>query len=174
MTAANYPACLAVTLSYEGGYSNQIGDPGKQTDFGITQAVYDGWRRSQGFFLRPVRQIQVPEYQAIYKAQYWDAVRGDDLFAGLDLCLFDIAVNSGPLTAIKFLQQELGVAVDGHFGLLTLGALQKRNDRAAIIEAICTRRLSFWHALSTWWRFGKGWSARGAGIEAKALKMMTS
>jgi lysozyme family protein len=48
-----------------------------------------------------------------------------------------------------------------------------RDNTAGVvaIKAICARRFSFWHALSTWWRFGKGWMACGNDIEARALKI---
>lgn len=174
MTATNFAACLSVTLGYEGGYSNNPADPGHATDFGVTQAVYDAWRRSKGEFVQSVRAIEPAEYQAIYRMQYWDAVRGDQLYIGLDLAMFDDAVNSGPVTAIKALQRALDVSVDGQFGLETLGALGKVTDKAALIQTICNERVSFWRSLSTWRIFGRGWSARGNGIQAKALAMLRS
>lgn len=85
--------------------------------------------------------------------------------------MYDIAINMGPVVATRFLQQALGVVADGWFGLETLDKLQRVNEPAALIKAICAKRFSFWHALSTWWRFGKGWMARGNDIEARALKM---
>lgn len=172
MSASNFLACLAETEQFEGGYSNDPYDPGGVTFKGVTQRVYTAWRQKQGYFVRTVAHASDEEIATIYREQYWDAVRGDDLFAGLDMTVFDPAVNAGPVRAIKFLQQALGVAVDGHFGLETFGAVQKVNDRAALIQRVCALRMSFWHMISTWWRFGKGWSARGNGVEAKALAML--
>src|SRR5579872_6877568 len=125
-----FSACLAETESFEGGFSNDPFDPGGATYRGVTQRAYDAWRRKQGSFLRGVAHASDDEISSIYREQYWNAVRGDDLFAGLDMVAFDIAVNSGPICAIKFMQKGLDVVVDGYFGLETLGALQKVGNRA--------------------------------------------
>ena len=41
---------------------------------------------------------------------------------GLDLAVFDLAVHSGPLRAVRLLQAVLGVEADGIVGPVTLGA----------------------------------------------------
>jgi lysozyme family protein len=48
MAASNFARSLAQTLEYEGGYSDDPGDRGGKTMWGITHARYDEWRRSQG------------------------------------------------------------------------------------------------------------------------------
>lgn len=57
---------------------------------GITKAVakengYDG----------PMKSLPVDVAQAIYKRQYWDAVRADELPESVRYAVFDGAVNSG-------------------------------------------------------------------------------
>ena len=41
------------------------------------------------------------ERDEIYRNEYWNAVNGDRLRAGEDLCVFDFAVNSGPARALE-------------------------------------------------------------------------
>lgn len=164
-----FSACLAETELFEGGYSNDKFDPGGSTYKGVTQRTYSAWPKRQHTF---VQDASDEEIATIYRMQYWNAVRGDELFAGIDMVLFDIAVNSGPIVAIKFLQQELGITIDGVFGIETMGALLKVNNRRGLIMRICALRLSFWHQLTTWWRYGKGWFARGEGTEDKSLAML--
>lgn len=183
MTAANFQTCFTITEQYEGWhqFSNDPHDAGGATYSGVTQRAYNAYRLSLKQSIQDVRRATDDEVRAIGKLQYWDPVRGDELFVGLDLVLFDISFNSGPVTAIKFLQQALRVAVDGQFGLETLGALNRvpafsdgggARNRADLVNTICARRMSFWHSLSNFWRFGKGWTARGVGIEDKADSMM--
>ena len=43
------------------------------------------------------------ERDEIYRNEYWNAVNGDRLRAGEDLCVFDFAVNSGPARAARSL-----------------------------------------------------------------------
>ena len=114
-----FDTCLAETLKWEGGWSNHPRDPGGPTMRGIIQRVYDGWRDNHGLPRRSVREIADHELRDIYRRSYWDQVRGDELPPGVDLAVFDFAVNSGPARAAKYLQRVLGVKVDGHIGPAT-------------------------------------------------------
>lgn len=170
MTAANFPAALKAVLVHEGGYVNHPADPGGATNKGITQAVYDAFRKRAGLPVKSVRYISDYEVSTIYRKQYWDAVKGDALPAGVDYCVFDYAVNSGVLRASQALQKALGVTADGMIGQITLHAAETA-DRAKVINAICDGRMAFLRKLSTFKVFGKGWTARVAGVRAKALGM---
>lgn len=59
---------------------------------------------------------------AIYHARYWNVIQGDKLPRGLDLVLFDCAVNMGPPQAVRLLQRVLRVPEDGILGPQTLKA----------------------------------------------------
>lgn len=165
-----FAACLAETLRWEGGFSHVREDPGGPTMRGVTQRVYDGWRDGQGLPRRPVREIERAEWEAIYRRNYWDAVRAGELPAGIDLCAWDMAVIAGPVQAIRSLQRVLGVKADGHLGAATMGALQRR-EPGELIRAYVEERRRFHRSLPTFWRFGKGWLSRCDGIEAAALAM---
>lgn len=171
MTASNFLACFKETESFEGGYVDNPHDPGGATLKGVTQAVYTAWLIHQGRPNADVRGASDADIQDIYRAQYWDAVRGDDLYAGLDLVMVDSGWGSGPVTAIEWLQRLLGVDVDGQFGNLTLAALKPRWNSTALINELCTIRMSFFQRLTTWKYFGVGWTNRLNGIQAKALMM---
>ncbi len=155
MAASNYPACLAFTLKYEGGNSDDPRDPGGRTRKGVTQATYDAFRGRNGLPRQDVFAMPDAEMQQIYKNSYWDAVGGDSLRAGEDLVVFDFAVNSGPARALDVWRRCGGGKSPG----------------AGIIDAMCAYRLSFLHALRTWSAFGAGWGRRVAACEAAALQM---
>jgi lysozyme family protein len=165
-----FAACLAETLRWEGGFSHDPHDTGGATMRGVTQRVYDGWRDGEHLPRRPVSEIERAEWEAIYRRNYWDAVRASDLPAGVDLAAWDLAVNAGPVQAIKSLQRVLGVTVDGHIGAATMGAMGRR-ERTELIGAYVEERRRFHRALPTFWRFGTGWLRRCDGIEAKAIEM---
>lgn len=174
MTKANYAACFRHTLKSEGGWSNHPKDPGGATMRGVTQRVYDGYRKRSARPLRSVRQIEDHELQAIYKKQYWDAVRGDDLPAGVDLAVYDFAVNSGVSRAAKYLQTVLRCnRIDGHIGEATLAMLEEAN-RIDVVKQLCDLRLKFLQGLDTWGVFGKGWSKRVKDVKETALRMAMS
>ncbi len=162
------PACLAETLKWEGLWSNDPRDPGGPTMKGVIQREYDRYRRSKGLPTRTVRVIEQDELLEIYRTGYWDPVRGDDLPAGVDLCLFDFAVNSGPGRAIMSCQHVLGIGIDGKMGDATVKAIKAR-DPVELCRALVADRLRFLRALGTFRHFGVGWTRRCQGIEAAAV-----
>lgn len=159
---------LPEILRHEGGYVDHPKDPGGATNKGITQSTYDGWRDRQRQPVRSVRQITDAEVSAIYRRDYWDAVKGDDLPLGIDYCVFDFAVNSGINRASRYLQRAVSVAEDGRIGPQTVAAAQMADHRA-VINAMCDERMVFLRGLRTFPTFGKGWAARVADVRTKAL-----
>ncbi|WP_235890536.1 glycoside hydrolase family 108 protein [Martelella alba] len=174
-----FSACLALVLSEEGGYVNHPSDPGGATMKGVIQTVYNTYRRSRKLAARDVRQITDNELQAIYRSRYWDLVKADQLPFGVDLVVFDAAVNSGPGQSMKWLQRglnalkasEVPLKDDGLIGPATLEALSSCSDHAALINDVCDRRLAMLRKLKTYPTFGKGWRARVGRMRANGLVM---
>jgi lysozyme family protein len=168
----NFDRCLEKMLKHEGGFVNHPKDPGGMTNLGVTKAVWEEWlgRPVSEKEMRALTPIMV---KPLYKRKYWDAVRADDLVAGVDYCVFDVAVNSGPGRAIKFLQSVVGTAPDGGFGPATMAAVKKaEDDPTALIKQYCAKRLEFLQSLKTWPVFGKGWERRVKEVQDDALKML--
>lgn len=159
---------LPVTLQYEGNWSNDPHDPGGPTMKGVIQRVYDGYRDGRGAPRQSVRYISNAELLDIYRSSYWNLVRGDELPAGVDLAVFDLAVNSGPGTAVKKLQRVLGLREDGQMGPATIAELRRR-DPVQVIHALMDARRAFLRSLGTFWRFGVGWMRRCDGVERACL-----
>jgi lysozyme family protein len=166
MSAANFAACLSLTLGYEGGWSDHARDPGGATMCGVTQRVYDEDRDARRLPRRSVRQSTEAERAAIYRKRYWTLAGADDLPAGVDYAVFDFAVNSGVGRAARTLQQIVGAAADGIVGRFTLAAVQRycAHYRAtALTDALCHARLTFLRGLPTFDTFGEGWTVRVMG-----------
>lgn len=154
MAAGGFDGCEQITLKWEGGYSNDADDPGGATQWGITQANYDTSRKKWGMKVRSVKLLTTAEANRIYKEDYWQAAGCEDLPQGMDLCVFDAAVNSGVTRAKAWFATSPN------------------------IDAYCDARLAFLHntVSSTthrkmWPIFGKGWGARVSGIRAFAKIM---
>jgi len=169
MSAEDFPKSLARVLVYEGGKVDDPADPGGRTDEGVTQRTYNAWRRSQSLGGQDVYLMTGTERDAIYRHSYWDLIRGDDLPVGVDLVVFDAAVNSGVGQAVKWLQAALGDSYqgqrDGVLGDKTLQAVSDFGDKADLVQEVCSRRLATLKRLTTWSRFGKGWAARVANVQ---------
>ena len=166
MTASGFARSLSPVLAYEGGKVDDPNDPGGRTNQGVIQRVYDGYRVSVGKPKQDVYQMTDGERDDIYRKQYWDAVRGDALPAGVDFVVFDGAVNSGPGQSIKWLQRALGVNADGVIGMVTMNALASVTNHDALVDRIIDRREAFLRALKTFKIYGKGWLARTAKVRA--------
>lgn len=159
MASSSFALSMKTMLAYEGGYSNHPRDPGGVTLEGVIQRVYDAYRRKKGL---PTKCLMpqmrgTPEWtrerDEIYRKNYWDAVSGDALAAGVDLVVFDFGVNSGPARAKKYLMASLGgSAVD-------------------TVKKVCAKRMSFLRGLGTFATFGKGWTRRVTDVEAKGVKL---
>lgn len=166
---------IARTLVYEGGKVDNPKDPGGRTNQGVTQATFNAYLREKNQPQRDVYTITAAEVADIYTIHYWSAIKGDQLPAGLDFCVYDAAVNSGPGRAGIWLQQALGTGYkgpyDGMIGVKTLQAITDFANEDGLIEAYCSHRLGTLQKLSTWKTFGKGWSARIANVQKSSLAM---
>lgn len=169
---ANFEACLSEVLKHEGGWADHPKDPGGATMKGVTIGTFAQFK-GRKVTKDELRAISDADLRAIYRRKYWDVVKGDDLPAGLDLVAFDAAVNSGPARGARWLQQALGIGVDGKIGPQTLAYARAANVRL-VIEDATKVRLSFLRSLRTWPTFGKGWQRRVDDVKAAALRMSTA
>ena len=166
----NFEQCLALVLKSEGGFVNNPKDPGGMTNLGVTKKVWEDWV-GHPVDEAVMRSLGPQDVAPLYKKNYWDKIKGDDLPMGVDYACFDLAVNSGVGRAAKMLQQAVGVSADGAIGPATMDAVEKANPRDVATE-ICDLRLNFLQSLPTFATFGKGWSRRVAEVEKTAFEMV--
>lgn len=170
MAAGNFARVMDHILRFEGGFANHPQDPGGATNMGITRKTLGAFRGRE-VSVEDVGRLGQDEAMAIYRRNYWDVVRGDDLPAGLDFCVMDGAVNSGPARAVRWLQQAVGTGIDGIVGPATLTKAQAMSAPDAIMH-MCDERLIFLKGLGTWAHFGRGWSRRVETVRKEALAMV--
>jgi lysozyme family protein len=165
----NFESALEAVLHHEGGFVNHPADPGGMTNLGVTKKVWEEWVGHE-VDEKTMRGLTPEIVGPMYKAKYWDKVKGDDLPSGVDYAVFDAAVNSGPGRAAKWLQGCVGVEQDGGIGPKTLAAVAAMNP-AELVEDYAKRRLSFLMDLPHWGTFGKGWGRRVAAVQTVAATM---
>ena len=136
-------------IDHEGGYVFDENDPGGETKFGISKRSYPHLN---------IKQLDRETARAIYLADFWQPL-GDDAHPAIRFQAFDFAVNSGIQTAVRKLQRVLGVADDGHFGPISRRALSAMPVPRVLLLYLA-ERLDFMTRLSTFDRFGRGWSRR--------------
>lgn len=140
-------------LGHEGGYVNNSRDPGGETNWGISKRSYPNL---------DIKNLTREQAAAIYRRDFWNRINGDRLYDGVAYQLFDFAVNSGFETAIRYYQRALGVADDGHWGLVSQSAADRMSESDQIM-LLNAERLDFMTRCSNWPDASRGWSRRIAG-----------
>ena len=166
----NFEKCLDMLLAHEGGFVDHPKDPGGATNLGVTLATYEQWV-GRAVTVDEMKTLTPEMVAPIYKKNYWDKVRGDDLVSGVDWCAFDWAVNSGSGRPAKAIQRAVGAAVDGAIGPMTLQAVADK-DPKNIIESVYHTRQKFYENLKTFETFGRGWTRRNKETLKQALEMV--
>ena len=166
----NFELALELILKHEGGYVNHPRDPGGATNMGITMRTYQHYFGTEKD-VDDLKNIPYSHVHTIYYNGYWKTVRGDELPGGIDVAVFDMAVNAGPRRATKMLQQVLGVVVDGVIGEQTLGVAKKKNP-VEVIKMYTKAREDYYRSLKAFEVFGKGWLNRNNSTMKYSLDMV--
>ena len=161
---------LAHVLKSEGGYVNHPSDPGGRTNLGVTQRVWEEWVKHD-VDEKQMRELTPEMVAPLYQEKYWQRVKGDELPAGIDYCVFDASVNSGVGRASKWLQEVCGTQPDGVIGPMTLRVAEAIVP-TDLVNMYCDKRLAFLRELKTWETFGKGWERRVEEVRSHALTMI--
>lgn len=149
MSAENKDYAIDLIIQLEGGdkFTNDPRDPGKGTKYGISQAAYP---------LLDIQHLTLEQAKTRYAEDYWDPIQGDNLRSGLDLLVFDSAVNQGVKSAIKLLQIASGTLPDGIMGSATLTASAKEG----VLVQFARERAMRYATGANFAIYGKGWLGR--------------
>ena len=159
---------LEFALAWEGGYVDHPDDPGGRTNKGVTQKVYDDWRRENGLEVAPVLHITDLEVGQIYRDVWWLGTSCDRLPERLAVYCLDTTVNMGPRQTIKMLQTAAGQSATGSFTETDFDALNSQDEEVLVREAIRLRRQYYETIVERnprMSKFLKGWSRRVDALE---------
>lgn len=168
MSETTLEKALRHTLKVEGEFVDHPADPGGATKYGITQKTLSDWLGRKAT-KDDVKNMEWSTAKEIYKANYWDKVRGSELPPALAVLTFDVAVNSGIKNAVRNLQRALniigsGLVEDGLIGPATVRAAHSASETQtkleSVIDEFVVKRGIFYSALDTFGVFGLGWARR--------------
>lgn len=131
-----------------GGYTNDPRDPGGETRWGISKRAFP-----QEDILNLTRERAAE----LYRQEYWDRLRPDELPAGLAIVLFDTAVNMSVGRAVRLLQRACGVAQDGVMGPNTIAAASRLKD---VVARLSAERAIAYAQTANFDTFARGWLRR--------------
>lgn len=133
---ASFDEAVDIVFANEGGMSANSLDPGGVTNFGISQKSYPDL---------DIKKLTRSDAKNIYFRDYWSKYPFAEIASQpIANKLFDMAVNMGPSTAIRLLQQSLQhfvsgpIVADGIMGPLTLAVL-KEVDEAKLLGELRAR-----------------------------------
>lgn len=166
---SSFTEVMPYIFQEEVGYVDNPKDPGGATNMGITIGTLSGWL-GRSVTKQDVKALSKGVATNIYRQQYWDKIRGDDLPSGIDYAVFDFAVNSGPARAITMLQQILRVQESGVIDAKTRTAIAEHSIQD-LINAISDKRAQWLEGLASAATFGPGWLARVRRVRIRALAL---
>lgn len=167
----NFEKAFEKVIGHEGGFTNHRKDRGNWTSGKVGVGELKGTKYGVSAMAYPnldIRNLTLDDARAIYKRDYWDAVKGDELPSGVDFLTFDMAVNHGNGRAARFLQEGAGVKADGVIGPITMGKVYNTDPETLLIEMSAIRGL-FYSQISTVKVFGRGWYRRQVKTLVEAL-----
>jgi len=163
----SFETVVHMVLEHEGGYVNHPSDPGGETKYGISKRAYPDV---------DIAELTKDDAADLYKRDYWDRIKGDDLPVGVACVVMDYAVNSGISRASKALQSVCGISngdgVIGPHSLASVWTTVENDGEESVINAVTEQRQGFIRALSIYDTFGKGWERRIKETQDKALELI--
>jgi lysozyme family protein len=156
---------FAALIGNEGSFTADPKDRGNWTSGQIGTGQLNGTKYGISAMSYPaldIKNLTLDQAKQIYRADYWTKFGGDLLDPALGFQVFDGAVNSGVVPAIKWLQSAAGVKADGVLGPITAAAIAAREPKA-LIAAFNGYRLQYMVQAAAWPTYSKGWALRIAG-----------
>jgi lysozyme family protein len=161
----SWERAIAFVLEQEGGYTLDPNDPGGETNFGISKKAYP---------TLDIKALTVDAAKEIYKRDYWNPCRCDNLPFPIALSVFDMAVNQGVGGAIKVMQETFGVPADGVIGPVTMAAIKAGGDDPRKFKLFLARRLTAYARLMAANQnllvFSRNWSFRVISLAETVFK----
>lgn len=120
---ADFNSAITKTLAHEGGetFTNDTSDRGGATKYGISERAYPEL---------DIRNLSEDQAKAIYKRDYWDRIRGDDIQSQMIAeTIFDVCVNMGVAGGSKLAQKTLKIEpADGIIGPQSLAVINAADE----------------------------------------------
>lgn len=132
----DFSTAVKVIFAHEGGYVNDLNDPGGETNLGISKRSYPNV---------DIKNITTEQAEAIYHQNYFEPLNlGLLVNDALALHLFDMGVNAGLRPAVKLLQTIVSVSPDGVMGPVTAYAVNHYPDAGKLVELYKKARIDYY------------------------------
>ena len=167
----NQAKCFEFIYTDEGPYSNDPGDNGGMTTWGITENEWAEWRGAKHSTEVEMRHLTKAEAAQVYTAWYWLPLYCDPLPSGIDYFQLDSGLLHGIGRAIKWLQIVTNTPQDGVMGPKTMSAIRAMKP-GDVIDGLVELRRRRIRTHPDYARFGRGWTNRLTRVTARAKAMI--
>ena len=160
----NFDKAFELLIGHEGGFTQNPKDAGNWTGGKVGIGKLLGTKYGIAANSYPdldIKNLTLDHAKLIYKRDYWNKARCDELPIDLAFHVFDMCVNSGISRGVKLLQKTVGTTEDGIIGAKTLAAVKSMDVNQAVL-LYNANRLQFYTSLKDFSNFGKGWTNRVA------------
>jgi lysozyme family protein len=171
-----FDASLEFTLAEEGGFIDRTDDVRFAANCGITLARLRRFLRDPALGRDDIRFVPCVTVRAVYLADFWNRARCDALPLGIDLMVFDHAVDAGPDRAGRALQLAVGTKradIDGAIGPETLDRVDLA-DTMTLLNALTAMQRTSYRQMAAFGLFGETWLARLDRRRTAALELMAA
>lgn len=149
---SSFDLAFEALIGNEGGYSNNLKDPGGETMWGVTARVARAWGYT-GLMVNLPRETA----KQIAKALYWDPLHCDEYDPRVAFQIFDANYNGGHV--VLWMQQAALVRADGALGPVTIAAVKAAAVHPFIMRFTAMRQ-NYLTVCGPWSWAGAGWIHR--------------
>ena len=155
-----FDKAFELVLQWEGGYVNDPNDPGGETKYGICKRSYPNL---------DIKNLTKEQAKEIYRRDFWDKIKGDDLPPKIAMFLLQCAVNTGVRPASKLLQRAVKTflkkepVIDGIIGPKTVASTKKVPEDKLLVELTVQQCRRYAHICANnpkMLKYLKGWLRR--------------
>jgi lysozyme family protein len=162
MTTLNFPAWFDwMEQAFEGqSLHTTPKDPGGATAFGWTYGTWEGFAKLHGLdpSFEHFAAMQRDDFKTPSRLAFWNAVKADQLPAGVDVIWCDF--QFGSYHATEVLQGLIGVPADNAVGNVTINKAWSFNNKAKLLDDMTAARKAYYQTLTAYEDFGRGWDRR--------------
>lgn len=149
-------------IGHEGGFQDDRRDRGNWTGGEVGNGELKGTKYGLAAMTYPdldIRSLTLSDAKAIYRRDWWDAMKMENWPKSMQYQIFDAAINHGVGRANQFLQWAARVDQDGKIGPKTLAAVAAM-DVNDLLMRFLSKRLRYFTEVKTWDAYGRGWTRR--------------
>jgi lysozyme family protein len=145
----SFERAFDIVVGLEGGYGNDPDDPGGETKYGISKRAYPEVN---------IKTLTLDQAKSIYRFDYWEPLRCDEMPWPLSMLVFDCGANQGLNIAVKILQRALNVTQDGVIGSVTLSKAKAAGSETCAL--FLSDRALRYTGTRNFDKYGRGWFKR--------------